>query len=612
MGARAVQEVLDLTAPLAARAGVSLHGPVARRRHRRDRRPPASPPGPAEPGVERHQVQPRRRAGRRVGGPERRPRHAHRARHRSRPRRGTGRAPLRPLRPPRVRALRHRGLGRRPRPEPRPHRTHGWGPLGELVTAAPARPSASISLPPWPRPPLTPALRIRHSPEDDREHVIQRGHGRLASPPRTPASSSSTTRTPTSWSSGACSSAPATPTCRPSTTRAWRWSASSPSSPTCSCSTCTCRCPTASRSWPRSSRSSRPTATCPILVLTADITESTRERALAVGARDFLTKPFRYTELLLRINNLLETRALHTQLRRDKALLEARMREQQATDQARAERRRSASRRVEAVLASDRNGPTPESGIGLQIVYQPILDLTTGEVLGAEALSRFGTEPQRSPAQWFIEAAEVGLGIQLELAALRRAAEGLSLLPPGAFLSVNASAETIRSPALLNALEGLPGSRMVIELTEHEHVEDYEQLVAPVTALRERGVRLAVDDAGAGFASLQHILRLEARPHQARPDLHRRAGRRPGATGAHHGAHHLRPRHRSHARRRGHRHRCRARRPPQPRGPPRTGPVPRRAGQPPVRPGPVRPPRRGDGRAPRPRTDRDREWSAGR
>jgi EAL domain-containing protein (putative c-di-GMP-specific phosphodiesterase class I) len=250
----------------------------------------------------------------------------------------------------------------------------------------------------------------------------------------------------------------------------------------------------------------------PILVLTADITESTRERALAVGARDFLTKPFRYTELLLRINNLLETRALHSQLRRDKAILEARMREQQATDQARAGRRRSASRRIEAVLASDRNGPTPESGIGLQIVYQPILDLATGEVLGAEALSRFGTEPQRSPAQWFIEAAEVGLGIQLELAALRRAAEGLPSLPPDAFLSVNASSETIRSPALLTALDGLPGSRIVIELTEHERVEDYESLVAPVATLRERGIRLAVDDAGAGFASLQHILRL-------RPDL---------------------------------------------------------------------------------------------
>lgn len=251
-----------------------------------------------------------------------------------------------------------------------------------------------------------------------------------------------------------------------------------------------------------------PDSYVPILVLTADITESTRERALAVGARDFLTKPFRYTELLLRINNLLETRALHSQLHRDKAILEARMREQQANDQARAERRRSASRRIEAVLASDRNGTSGDTGIGLQMVYQPILDLATGDVLGAEALARFGTEPQRSPAQWFMEAAEVGLGIQLELAALRRAAEGLPLLPPDAFLSVNASAETIRSPAMLSALDGLPTSRLVIELTEHERIEDYDALIAPVARLRSRGVRLAVDDAGAGFASLQHILRL--------------------------------------------------------------------------------------------------------
>jgi EAL domain-containing protein (putative c-di-GMP-specific phosphodiesterase class I)/AmiR/NasT family two-component response regulator len=246
----------------------------------------------------------------------------------------------------------------------------------------------------------------------------------------------------------------------------------------------------------------------PILVLTADITESTRERALAVGARDFLTKPFRYTELLLRINNLLETRALHSQLHRDKAILEARMRDQQATDQARAERRRAASRRIESVLENDKQGADASGGVSLQMVYQPILDLADGTVIGAEALARFGTEPQRSPAQWFVEAAEVGLGIQLELAALRRAAEGLALLPADAFLSVNASAETIRSPALLEAIDRLPSSRLVIELTEHERVPDYDTLIGPVTELRRRGVRLAVDDAGAGFASLQHILRL--------------------------------------------------------------------------------------------------------
>jgi EAL domain-containing protein (putative c-di-GMP-specific phosphodiesterase class I) len=248
----------------------------------------------------------------------------------------------------------------------------------------------------------------------------------------------------------------------------------------------------------------------PILVLTADVTDSARERALAMGARDFLTKPFRYNELLLRINNLLETRALHSQLHRDKAILEARMREQQASEAAQAERRRAASRRVEAVLAIDRDESHEPHGGGvrLQMVYQPILDLQSGRVLGAEALARFGTEPQRSPAQWFVEAAEAGLAIQLELAAIRRAAEGLALLPPATFLSVNASAETVRSPALLDLLDQLPASRIVIELTEHEPVADYNELVPAVNRLRERGLRLAVDDAGAGFTSLQQILRL--------------------------------------------------------------------------------------------------------
>ncbi len=262
----------------------------------------------------------------------------------------------------------------------------------------------------------------------------------------------------------------------------------------------------------------------PILVLTADVTDATRERALAVGARDFLTKPFRYNELLLRINNLLETRALHTQLRREKAALEHRMNEQYAVEQARSERRRAITQRIEAVLerlddagsgdavsgdGTDRRPAVDPSDARLTVVYQPIIELDSGALIGVEALSRFGTESQRSPLEWFVEAAEVGLGIQLELAALRKAVEGLPLLPDGVFLSVNASAETIRSAGLHRALAELPASRIVIELTEHERIEDYQALVEPVARLREMGVRLAVDDAGAGFASLQHILRLQ-------------------------------------------------------------------------------------------------------
>src|SRR5438132_13217381 len=52
----------------------------------------------------------------------------------------------------------------------------------------------------------------------------------------------------------------------------------------------------------------------PILVLTADITQEAKQRALSSGAKDFLTKPFDHTEVLLRIKNLLETRFLHLQL----------------------------------------------------------------------------------------------------------------------------------------------------------------------------------------------------------------------------------------------------------------------------------------------------------
>ena len=76
----------------------------------------------------------------------------------------------------------------------------------------------------------------------------------------------------------------------------------------------------------------------PILVLTADIGGDVKRRALAEGATDFLTKPFDPVEVLLRIQNLLRTRALHLQLRDQNELLEERVRERtQELEEARAE-----------------------------------------------------------------------------------------------------------------------------------------------------------------------------------------------------------------------------------------------------------------------------------
>jgi EAL domain-containing protein (putative c-di-GMP-specific phosphodiesterase class I) len=82
-------------------------------------------------------------------------------------------------------------------------------------------------------------------------------------------------------------------------------------------------------------------------------------------------------------------------------------------------------------------------------------------------------------------------------------------LPGETFLAVNLSPETACSPDLLRAIQFTRATRrVVLEVTEHAPVRDYAKLNAAIGKLRTRGVRLAVDDAGSGFASLQHIIRL--------------------------------------------------------------------------------------------------------
>jgi EAL domain-containing protein (putative c-di-GMP-specific phosphodiesterase class I) len=142
------------------------------------------------------------------------------------------------------------------------------------------------------------------------------------------------------------------------------------------------------------------------------------------------------------------------------------------------------------------------------IAFQPIVDLRTRRPRAVEALARFPVEPLRGPAQWFAEAAEAGLLVELELAAIRAALRAAAALPPELRLAVNASPATLLSPELAATLAAHAGRRLILEITEHAPVEDYEAIGAALARLREGGVRLAIDDAGAGFASLRHILRL--------------------------------------------------------------------------------------------------------
>jgi EAL domain-containing protein (putative c-di-GMP-specific phosphodiesterase class I)/CheY-like chemotaxis protein len=165
-------------------------------------------------------------------------------------------------------------------------------------------------------------------------------------------------------------------------------------------------------------------------------------------------------------------------------------------------------RRIEAVVR----------GEGVEIAYQPVFDLTDGRPVGAEALSRFATVPVRGPDAWFAEAAQVGLGIELEVTAARVAVGGLDRLDPSMVLGINVSPETCCSPELRELLEPLPAiDRIVLEITEHAPVADYGGLGAALAPLRERGVRLAIDDTCSGFASLRHVLHL--RPDTIKLDV---------------------------------------------------------------------------------------------
>jgi EAL domain-containing protein (putative c-di-GMP-specific phosphodiesterase class I) len=147
----------------------------------------------------------------------------------------------------------------------------------------------------------------------------------------------------------------------------------------------------------------------------------------------------------------------------------------------------------------------------LAIALQPVVGLADGRWSGCEALARFPGEP--APDRWFAEAHDAGLGVSLELLAVRRAVTALACLPAGVGLSVNASPALVLDPAFAEELGRCDDlDRMTVEITEHAAVARYEDIADALAPHRARGLRLAVDDTGAGYASFAHVLRL-------RPDV---------------------------------------------------------------------------------------------
>jgi EAL domain-containing protein (putative c-di-GMP-specific phosphodiesterase class I) len=138
-------------------------------------------------------------------------------------------------------------------------------------------------------------------------------------------------------------------------------------------------------------------------------------------------------------------------------------------------------------------------------VFQPIVELSSNEIVGYEALTRF--TDGSNPEILFDEAAAVGLGHELEIATLHAALEAAGALPQSAWLNLNSSPELILAGEPLRTLLAGSSRRLVLEVTEHAAIADYPAFRAAMDAFGPE-VEFAVDDAGTGFASLRHIVEL--------------------------------------------------------------------------------------------------------
>lgn len=236
----------------------------------------------------------------------------------------------------------------------------------------------------------------------------------------------------------------------------------------------------------------------PVLVLTADAAKESVHRALELGAHDYLTKPYDAVEVILRVRNLLETRQLYVTARVSNRHLNDQLDVYHALEKTENDNWRTERERIEGFINGD----------AFEMHYQPIFDLMRGQVVGVEALARFA-DTRMSPDRWFARASAVGLGPALEAAAIGRALNVTAMLPEAAFVAINASPEAILSTPFQELCSDEFCRRVVLELTEHVPVEDYDAVALALAGFRDRGMKLAADDTGAGYAGFRHLLSLD-------------------------------------------------------------------------------------------------------
>jgi len=171
----------------------------------------------------------------------------------------------------------------------------------------------------------------------------------------------------------------------------------------------------------------------------------------------------------------------------------------------------------QAIVALNESLDAAAAPGGVEIHFQPIVGLEDMKMIGVEALSRFQVPPHQPPNVWFESAARVSRHCDLEIAVIEQALSALPDLPSHITLSLNASPDTVATGRLAEVLRRASPERLVLEVTEHAQIDDYGTLNRELDRLRTCGVRLAVDDAGSGYAGLSHIIQL--RPDTIKLDL---------------------------------------------------------------------------------------------
>jgi EAL domain-containing protein (putative c-di-GMP-specific phosphodiesterase class I) len=149
------------------------------------------------------------------------------------------------------------------------------------------------------------------------------------------------------------------------------------------------------------------------------------------------------------------------------------------------------------------------TGTGLRLASQPIVDIVHARVVGYELLARFSGPPEASPDVWFRWAEKFGMGAALDVRVVTIALSMRQLLPPDTFLTINIDPHHLSDAGLIDTFAAAGNlERIVIELTEHRVIDDYDATVKLLSPLRAAGAKIAIDDAGSGYAGLQWLLAL--------------------------------------------------------------------------------------------------------